>query len=124
MGGGAVACSVDPAGEAVAARGGATLGTTCAAAVLEPCRGRADEPRVDRHSGDAGSVLLIFPLGLVPFSNTLPAWAILLLAAGLLQRDGLLILLGYLFLLATVIYFGVLAYGAIAAGQGIMGLFR
>jgi hypothetical protein len=72
----------------------------------------------------AGSVLLIFPLGLVPFSNTLPAWGILLLAAGLLQRDGLLILFGYLFLLATVIYFGVLGYGAIAAGQGIMGLFQ
>ncbi|WP_374685710.1 exopolysaccharide biosynthesis protein [Promineifilum sp.] len=70
-----------------------------------------------------GSVLLIFPLGLVPFSNTLPAWGILLLAAGILQRDGLLILLGYLFLLATIIYFAVLAGIAIATGQGIMGLF-
>jgi hypothetical protein len=31
--------------------------------------------------------------------------------------------LGYLFLLATIIYFGVLAGIAIATGQGIMGLF-
>ena len=71
----------------------------------------------------AGSVLLIFPLGLVPFSNTLPAWGILLLAAGLLQRDGLLILLGYLFLLATVVYFGVLAYGALTGAQWVVRFF-
>ena len=68
--------------------------------------------------------LLIFPLGLIPFSNTLPAWGILLLAAGLLQRDGLLILLGYLFLLGTIIYFGALAWAALATGQGIMSLFQ
>lgn len=70
-----------------------------------------------------GNVLLLFPLGLVPFSNTLPAWALLALSAGMLQRDGLLILIGYLLLIATVIYFGVLAFGALAAGQGLMGLF-
>lgn len=70
----------------------------------------------------ASSVLLIFPLGLIPFSNTLPGWSILLLAAGMTQRDGLLILLGYLMLVATVIYFGALAVGAFATGQGLMGL--
>ena len=42
----------------------------------------------------------------------------------MLQRDGLLILLGYLFLLATVIYFAILAGIAVATGQGIMGLFQ
>ncbi len=71
-----------------------------------------------------GSVLLIFPLGLVPFSNTLPAWGILLLAAGLLQRDGLLILLGYLFLLATIIYFAVLGYGVMTGASWVVGLFN
>ena len=71
-----------------------------------------------------GSVLLIFPLGLVPFSNTLPAWGILLLAAGLLQRDGLLILLGYLFLLATIIYFAVLGYGVLTGANWVVGLFN
>jgi hypothetical protein len=70
-----------------------------------------------------GNVLLLFPLGLVPFSNTLPAWALLALSAGMLQRDGLLIIIGYVLLIATVIYFGVLAFGALAAGQGLMGLF-
>jgi len=65
----------------------------------------------------AGAVLLIFPLGFVPFSNTLPGWAMLLLAAGMLQRDGLLILIGYLFLLATVVYFGALTVGVLAGAQ-------
>ncbi len=71
-----------------------------------------------------GSVLLIFPLGLVPFSNTLPAWAILLLAAGLLQRDGLLILLGYLFLLATIVYFAALGIGVLTGAQWVVRLFQ
>lgn len=69
-----------------------------------------------------GNILLLFPLGLVPFSNTLPAWALLALAAGMLQRDGVLVLIGYGLLVATVIYFGVLAAGALAAGQGLLGL--
>lgn len=72
----------------------------------------------------AGSILLIFPLGLVPFSNTLPAWAILLLAAGLLQRDGVLILLGYLFLLATVVYFGALAFGVLTGAEWVLNLVK
>jgi hypothetical protein len=71
-----------------------------------------------------GNILLLFPLGLVPFSNTLPGWGILLLAAGMVQRDGLLIVLGWFFLAATVIYFTVLAIAALATGQGILGLFR
>lgn len=65
------------------------------------------------------AVLLIFPLGLIPFSNTLPALAILFLALGMLQRDGLFITGGYLMMLVTIVYFGVLFVGAIAAGQGI-----
>lgn len=72
----------------------------------------------------ACAVLLIFPLGLVPFSNTLPAWGILLLAAGLLQRDGILILLGYLFLLGTVIYFSALAYGVLTGAQWVVNMFN
>ncbi|MDX2161376.1 MAG: exopolysaccharide biosynthesis protein [bacterium] len=67
-------------------------------------------------------LLLMVPLGLVPFSNTLPALGILLFAAGMLQRDGLFILGGYFFMIATLVYFGVLALGAIAAGQGISSL--
>jgi len=65
-------------------------------------------------------VLLMFPLGLVPFSNTLPAVAILFLSLGMLERDGLLIVAGYLMNVATIFYFGALAIGAVLAGQGML----
>lgn len=71
-----------------------------------------------------GAVLLIFPLGLVPFSNTLPAWAMLLLAAGLVQRDGVLILLGYLFLLGTIVYFAALGIGVLTGAGWVVNLFN
>ncbi|MDK1383991.1 exopolysaccharide biosynthesis protein [Sinorhizobium sp. 8-89] len=71
----------------------------------------------------AGGVLLMFPLGLIPLSNTLPGIAILLLSLGIIQRDGLMVAGGYLFLVATTIYFVVLAYAALAAGQGLSSFF-
>lgn len=58
-----------------------------------------------------GAALLMAPFGLIPFSNTLPALAILLLALGLLQRDGVCILLGHLANIATIVYFGFLIAG-------------
>ncbi|MGH6761347.1 MAG: exopolysaccharide biosynthesis protein [Phyllobacterium sp.] len=66
-----------------------------------------------------GGVLLAMPLGLIPFSNTLPAFAVLFISIGILQKDGLFVALGYGLLVATVIYFGILAFLALAAGQGI-----
>lgn len=70
----------------------------------------------------AGGALLMFPLGLVPFSNTLPAFGILLLCIGMSQRDGLFVLAGYGMLAATVVYFAVLAYLVLVAGQGLASL--
>ncbi len=66
-----------------------------------------------------GGILLIFPLAIVPFSNTLPGWAILLLAAGIVQRDGLMVVLGYVLTVLSVIYFGGLF---LAAGLSIQAL--
>lgn len=57
------------------------------------------------------AVLLMAPFGLIPFSNTLPAVALLFFAIGALQRDGVSILLGHLFNVATIVYFGVLIAG-------------
>jgi hypothetical protein len=68
-------------------------------------------------------VLLIFPLGFVPFSNTLPALAILFLSLGLLERDGVFIILGYAMNVATIVYFSVLALSAVLAGQSLLHLF-
>ncbi|MDP3340652.1 exopolysaccharide biosynthesis protein [Frigidibacter sp.] len=64
-------------------------------------------------------ILLMAPLGLVPFSNTLPAIAVLLLAMGMMQRDGVMVLAGYGFIVLTVVYFVVLALLAVRAGQGL-----
>ena len=47
---------------------------------------------------------LLLPLP-IPFTNSFPAWAILLLAAGLLERDGVFILAGYVVFAAGVLYF-------------------
>jgi hypothetical protein len=57
------------------------------------------------------SLLLMLPFSLVPFSNTLPALALLLYAIGFIQRDGVAVLLGHLANIGTVIYFSVLVGG-------------
>lgn len=50
------------------------------------------------------ALALLLPLP-IPFTNSFPAWTILLLAAGLLERDGLFILAGYVVFAAGVLYF-------------------
>lgn len=80
---------------------------------------------VNRVNGTAviiGGILLLFPLSLIPFSNTLPALAILLLALGILQRDGLFIIAGHIMNVVTTLYFAALAVGALLAGQGLMSI--
>ena len=62
-------------------------------------------------------LLLMAPLGLIPFSNTLPGVAILLLAAGISQRDGLVVVAGYVMVVLTIVYFAALAFLAYSAGQ-------
>lgn len=41
----------------------------------------------------------------IPLTNTFPGWTILLLAVGLMERDGLMILAGYVMMLVTAIWF-------------------
>ncbi len=62
-----------------------------------------------------GAILLMAPFGLIPLSNTLPALALLFLSIGLLQRDGVCILLGHLANLATIVYFTILIVGGSVA---------
>ena len=50
------------------------------------------------------ALVLLLPLP-IPLSNLLPAWAIFLLACGLLERDGLFVLLGYVAFTLTILYF-------------------
>ncbi|MFA5683592.1 MAG: exopolysaccharide biosynthesis protein [Lysobacteraceae bacterium] len=58
-----------------------------------------------------GALLLMMPFGFIPFSNTLPGIALLFLAIGLIQRDGIAVLLGHLGNVATMIYFAILIGG-------------
>ena len=65
----------------------------------------------------SGGLLLSLPLPpLIPFSNTIPAFAVLFLAAGMIERDGLLVLIGHCVNIAAWIYFSVMFA---AAGHGI-----
>lgn len=70
-----------------------------------------------------GAVLLMMPFGLIPFSNTFPAVAILFLAIGLLQRDGLCILLGHVSNVVTILYFSVLIGGGGLAARELFNRF-
>lgn len=70
-----------------------------------------------------GAVLLMMPFGLIPFSNTFPAVALLFLAIGLLQRDGVCVLLGYISNILTIVYFGVLIGGGGMAARELFGRF-
>lgn len=61
------------------------------------------------------ALLLMVPLGFVPFSNTLPALALLAYAIGLIQRDGGAVLIGHAFNIGTIVYFAALAGGGSVA---------
>ena len=52
-------------------------------------------------------LLLALPMP-IPFTNTFPAWTVLLLAAGLMERDGLFVIAGYAVLGATAVFFTLL----------------
>lgn len=67
------------------------------------------------------AILLMAPFGLVPFSNTLPALALLLYAIGFIQRDGVAVLLGHLANIGTIVYFSVLIGGG---GLAVRELFQ
>lgn len=65
----------------------------------------------------SGGVQLLLPLPpLIPLSNTIPALSVVLLTAGLIERDGVFVLAGYFMNIAAWIYFG-LMFGVI--GEGI-----
>lgn len=63
--------------------------------------------------------LLMSPLPL-PLSNTLPAYAVLFLAAGNLERDGSLVAAGYVMLLLTAIYFAVVGVVGLAGARAVL----
>lgn len=70
----------------------------------------------------SGGLLLCLPLPpLIPLSNTIPAVAVLLLTAGMIERDGLLVLLGHVANVGAWVYFIVMF---IVVGDGLRMLAR
>jgi len=67
------------------------------------------------------ALLLMAPLSFLPFSNTLPAIALLFYAIGFIQRDGGAILIGHVAQLSAVVYFGGVLAGGGAAVSRLMG---
>jgi hypothetical protein len=66
------------------------------------------------------AVLLLLPLP-IPFSNIFPAFSILLLSAGLLERDGGFIIAGHLGFVISVAFF---LFLGIAGKEGVEAFFR
>jgi hypothetical protein len=65
------------------------------------------------------------PLEFIPFSNTFPGLAILLRSIGILQHDGIFILLGNFFLVVTLLYFALITLiGVTAVTVDINSLFE
>jgi hypothetical protein len=64
------------------------------------------------------ALVLMVPLPLVPFTNTIPALAVVLLSIGMVERDGIVIVLGYLATVAAALYCGTIAWAAWKAGSG------
>ncbi len=70
----------------------------------------------------SGGLQLVLPLPpLIPLSNFLPAVSVMFLTAGLMERDGLLVLAGYLVNIGGWIYF---AFMFFAAGEGMQSLWH
>lgn len=63
------------------------------------------------------ALVLMVPLPLVPFTNTIPALGVLLLSIGMVERDGIVIVLGYLATVAAALYCGTIAWAAWKAGS-------
>jgi hypothetical protein len=64
-------------------------------------------------------LLLMVPLPFVPLANTVPAIAVLLLCLGLAERDGAVVLLGYVFALIALAYIGGVFWLAARTGSNI-----
>lgn len=61
-------------------------------------------------------VLLMAPIPLVPFVNSVPALAVLLLCFGMAERDGVVIAIGYFTTLVATVYVGGLIFLLFYAG--------
>lgn len=84
-------------------------------------------PRAQRWAGviiATSGLLLAVPLPGIPFSNTLPALAVLLICLGELEEDGLMVVLALIMLGLTVAYFALLGWLVYTLGDHAWDWFR
>ena len=65
---------------------------------------------------------LMLPLP-IPFSNNIPAWAVVLLAIGMMERDGLCVLVGHLTAIVAWVYIGLTSVLAVGGLQRLVDFF-
>jgi hypothetical protein len=56
----------------------------------------------------------------IPFSNSIPAWAVVLLAIGMMEKDGLCVLLGHLTAMGTWVFIGLTSAFAVGGFQRLL----
>jgi hypothetical protein len=78
--------------------------------------------RMEKIIGLYMTVVTIILLVPVPFGNALPSFGLAIIAAGLLEKDGLAILVGALVGLAGTAYVFVVLGGVLAAGKALLGI--
>src|SRR6266478_214573 len=66
------------------------------------------------------SLGLMLPLP-IPFSNSIPAWAVVLLAIGMMEKDGLCVLLGHFTAMGTWVFIGLTSAFAVGGFQRLFG---
>lgn len=57
-----------------------------------------------------GAALLVVPIPFIPLGNTIPAFTIVLCAIGWTERDGYLVMVGWLMAILAIVYFTAMAF--------------
>jgi hypothetical protein len=65
---------------------------------------------------------LMLPLP-IPFSNSIPAWAVVLLAIGMIEREGLCVLLGHLTAIVAWVFIGLTSVFTVGGFQRLLDFF-
>jgi hypothetical protein len=84
----------------------------------------AEQPYSWKGNGFCIAWLSIFLMLPIPFTNPLPAVAILFLAVATLETDGLLMCLGYLLTIVNTLFFGFIGYALWQAPNLLPNLFK
>ncbi|MEQ1601552.1 MAG: exopolysaccharide biosynthesis protein [Methylophilaceae bacterium] len=72
----------------------------------------------------ASGLLMAIPFGVLPFNNTLPGLAILFYCVGELEKDGLMVVIAFGWLIATIVYFALFFFGLYYLGGEVFNYFR